>query len=424
MTNVRELDSVKFYDSGIEWIGEIPENWNKVQLRYLCDITTGNKDTENRVVDGKYPFFVRSQTVERINSYSYDGEAILTAGDGVGVCKVWHHVNERFDFHQRVYMMHNFHNCYGRFLFYYLKENFIHEVLKLSAKSTVDSLRRPMFLSFPVVIPSLAAQTTIASFLDEKTALIDELIAKKQRMIELLEEQRQATINQAVTKGLDPTVPMKESGIKWIGEIPVDWEVVKLKYCIDFKEGPGIMAVDFTSQGIPLIRISGMKSEYVTLQDCNYLSEEKVESTWNSYKLKKGDIVISASASTDLVAEVSSSDVEGAVPYTGLIRLRPKNDLLISDFIKLIPKSNYYFDQIEVQKSGSIIQHYGPTHLSRIVIVKPPVQDQVVIVDYIKIFKEAVDGEIKILRSSVIRLKEYKSSLIFNAVTGKLPIHG
>lgn len=167
-----------------------------------------------------------------------------------------------------------------------------------------------------------------------------------------------------------------------------------------------------------------MKSEYVTLQDCNYLSEEKVESTWNSYKLKKGDIVISASASTDLVAEVSSSDVEGAVPYTGLIRLRPKNDLLISDFIKLIPKSNYYFDQIEVQKSGSIIQHYGPTHLSRIVIVKPPVQDQVVIVDYIKIFKEAVDGEIKILRSSVIRLKEYKSSLIFNAVTGKLPIHG
>ncbi len=98
----------KYRDSGVEWLGEIPEHWDISRLKFLCNITTGGKDTENKVDDGKYPFYVRSQTVERINSYSFNGEAILTAGDGVGVGKVFHYVNDKFDFHQRVYMFYSF----------------------------------------------------------------------------------------------------------------------------------------------------------------------------------------------------------------------------------------------------------------------------------------------------------------------------
>jgi type I restriction enzyme S subunit len=194
---------VKMKDSGIEWLGEIPEHWEVKRMKYLCDVTTGGKDTENREDDGKYPFFVRSQTIERISTYSFDGEAILTAGDGVGVCKVWHYVNEKFDFHQRVYMMSNFQLVLGKYLFYYLKENFGKEVMKLSAKSTVDSLRRPMFQNFMVCFGSLDEQKRIIEQIEIEEIRIDTLIGKSQQEIELLKEYKTALISEVVTGKFD-----------------------------------------------------------------------------------------------------------------------------------------------------------------------------------------------------------------------------
>ncbi len=190
----------KLKDSGIEWLGDIPEHWEIKKLRYLCKITTGDKDTENREDGAEYPFFVRSQTVEQISSYSYDGEAILTAGDGVGVCKVWHYINGKFDFHQRVYMMYDFEEISGELLFQFLKQNFIHEVLKQSAKSTVDSLRRPMFLDFPVAFTSdTNEQTEIVQHIKKESERIDDKIAKAEQYINLLTEYRTALISEVVT---------------------------------------------------------------------------------------------------------------------------------------------------------------------------------------------------------------------------------
>jgi type I restriction enzyme S subunit len=194
---------VKMKDSGIEWLGKIPEHWEVKRMKYLCDVTTGGKDTENREDDGEYPFFVRSQTIERISSYSFDGEAILTAGDGVGVCKVWHYVNEKFDFHQRVYMMSNFQPVLGKYLFYYLKENFGKEVMKLSAKSTVDSLRRPMFQNFMVCFGALEEQKKIIEEIEFQEIRIDTLISKSQQEIELLKEYKTALISEVVTGKVD-----------------------------------------------------------------------------------------------------------------------------------------------------------------------------------------------------------------------------
>lgn len=191
---------VSMKDSGIEWLGEIPEHWEVKNLRYLCKITTGGKDTENREDDGEFPFFVRSQTVEKISTYSYDGEAILTAGDGVGVCKVWHHIIGKFDFHQRVYMMYDFDGISGRYLFHYMKENFIHDVLKKSAKSTVDSLRRPMFLEFSVAFPeSEDEQKEIVQYIENEMARIDSKKEKTKKLINLLTEYRTALISEVVT---------------------------------------------------------------------------------------------------------------------------------------------------------------------------------------------------------------------------------
>jgi type I restriction enzyme S subunit len=195
--------TVPMKDSGIEWLGEIPAHWEVKRMRYLCDITTGGKDTENREDDGQYPFYVRSQTVERISTYSFDGEAILTAGDGVGVCKVWHYVNEKFDFHQRVYMMCNFKSVIGKYLFYYLKENFGKEVMKLSAKSTVDSLRRPMFQNFLVCFGSIEEQEQIIHTIDNEEQRIQTIVVKTQQEIELLKEYKTALISEVVTGKVD-----------------------------------------------------------------------------------------------------------------------------------------------------------------------------------------------------------------------------
>lgn len=195
--------NVPMKDSGIDWLGEIPEHWVVKRMKYLCDITTGGKDTENRDDDGEFPFFVRSQTIERISTYSFDGEAILTAGDGVGVCKVWHHVNEKFDFHQRVYMMCNFQSILGKYLFYYLKMNFGKEVMKLSAKSTVDSLRRPMFQNFKVCFGSLEEQKQIINQIEKEALRIETLILKSNQEIELLKEYKTALISEVVTGKVD-----------------------------------------------------------------------------------------------------------------------------------------------------------------------------------------------------------------------------
>lgn len=195
--------TVPMKDSGIEWLGEIPEHWSLTRMRYLCDIGTGGKDTENREDDGEYPFYVRSQTVERISTYSFDGEAILTAGDGVGVCKVWHYVNEKFDYHQRVYRMSDFNGILGRYLYYYLKENFVKEVMKLSAKSTVDSLRRPMFQNFQIAFGTLEEQKEIIEFLEIHDTKSNALVSKYEQEIELLKEYKTALISEVVTGKVD-----------------------------------------------------------------------------------------------------------------------------------------------------------------------------------------------------------------------------
>lgn len=195
--------NAKMKDSGVEWLGEIPEHWKTKRLKFVADISTGDKDTENNVEDGKYPFFVRSQTIERIDSYSFDGEAVLTAGDGVGVAKVFHYINGKFDFHQRVYKFSDFQSINGKFFFYYTRELFREEVLKLSAKSTVDSLRLPMIQDFVCCVPTLAEQAEIVEYMDRETGRIENAVSRIAKSITLLREYRTSLISAAVTGKID-----------------------------------------------------------------------------------------------------------------------------------------------------------------------------------------------------------------------------
>ncbi len=168
-------------------IGTIPEDWDIDFIKNLAEIKTGGKNTQDRVEGGLYPFFVRSQVVERINSYSFDGEAVLTAGDGVGVGKVMHYINGKFDCHQRVYRISNFSERINGYYFYlYFSNNFLNRIMQMTAKSSVDSVRMDMIADMQIPIPpTKAEQTAIATALSDADALIsslEKLIAKK-RMI-------------------------------------------------------------------------------------------------------------------------------------------------------------------------------------------------------------------------------------------------
>jgi type I restriction enzyme S subunit len=151
------------------------EGWELMPLSQLAQIKTGKKDNQNKVEDGIYPFFVRSQKVERIDTYSYDGEAILIPGEG-NIGEILHYVNGKFDYHQRVYKISDFDKCVlGKFIYYYLHEFFGQYALGNSVKATVDSLRLPTFKDFIIQFPPLEEQNAIAQVLSDFDNLIDGL---------------------------------------------------------------------------------------------------------------------------------------------------------------------------------------------------------------------------------------------------------
>lgn len=191
--------NVPLKDSGIEWIGEIPEHWKIVCLKRLSKISTGNQDTQDSTPDGKYPFFVRSPKVERSNRYTFEGPSILMAGDGVGAGKVFHLADNKFACHQRVYCINQFSKINRIFLFYYLSSLFYNIIDSANSKSTVDSVRLPMIAEFPVCIPLDLEQQSIANYLDQKCSEIDELISIKQQKIEKLKDYKKSLIFECVT---------------------------------------------------------------------------------------------------------------------------------------------------------------------------------------------------------------------------------
>lgn len=169
-------------------IGKIPSDWEVKKLGEVAEIKTGDKDTQNKIDNGLYPFFVRSDNVERINSYSYDGEAILTSGDGVGVGKNFHYINGKFDFHQRVYSIRKFEMINGLFTYYYFSNCFYHRVKRLSAKNSVDSVRMEMISDMLCPLPPLPEQEKIAEIL----STWDKAIQETDAIIKKLEARNKA----------------------------------------------------------------------------------------------------------------------------------------------------------------------------------------------------------------------------------------
>ncbi|MFC4025576.1 restriction endonuclease subunit S [Oceanobacillus longus] len=162
--------------------------WEECKVEDIALVSTGNRDTQDALEDGKYDFYVRSPKIEKINSYSYDGEAVLTVGDGVGVGKVFHYVTGKFDYHQRVYKVSDFKDFNGLFFYYYFSDNFIYESRKYNAKTSVDSVRREMITKMNIPNPNIEEQTQIGMFFKQ----IDDTITLHRQELETLKQTKKA----------------------------------------------------------------------------------------------------------------------------------------------------------------------------------------------------------------------------------------
>lgn len=195
------------------------DDWEQRKVEDLSFVSTGKKDTQDAIMNGDYDFYVRSPKIEKINSYSYDGEAVLTVGDGVGVGKVFHYVNGKFDYHQRVYKISDFKNYNGLFFYYYFSDNFKYETRKYNAKTSVDSVRREMITKMNVPYTSLFEQNQVGQFLKR----IDNIITLHQRKIQILEIIKKEFVRNMLPRHLEKTPNIRFRNIN------SDWRKDKAK---------------------------------------------------------------------------------------------------------------------------------------------------------------------------------------------------
>ncbi|WP_407485871.1 restriction endonuclease subunit S [Acinetobacter baumannii] len=409
----------EYQDSGIEWLGEIPNSWQVKKLKYLCKVTTGNKDTVNAVEDGKYPFFVRSQTVERINSIGADCEAVLTAGDGVGVGKVYHYYKGKFDFHQRVYMLYDFGDVIGRFVYYYLSSNFYKVALEGNAKSTVDSLRLPQFLNFAFSLPTIKEQDWIVDFLDHEIAKIDTLIAKQEKLIELLKEKRQAVISHAVTKGLNPNVPMKDSGVEWLGEVPEHWNMAPVRrYLVEHRQGY-YTTESYVDEGLKLLRITDLRDlGEINISNCPMVNESD---TTHLFKLQKGDVVFARTGGAGSFG-VITEDYENLIYASYLIRFRFMNKIFEPDYLRFLFQSDSFQLSVKQNIHGGVNQNIHAEDIKNTVICAPSLSEQKEIIEYLENQCLLFENLIYKASYSVKLMQERRTALISAAVTGKIDV--
>lgn len=400
--------------SKFDILGYYPDTWGEKRLKYLCSINTGNKDTVDAVDDGIYPFYVRSPHIEHINSYSFDGEAILMAGDGVGAGKVFHYVNEKFDYHQRVYNMHNFKYINGKYLFYYIKELFSIEIEKGSAKSTVDSIRLPMLQNFIIPIPDISEQKAIADFLDEKCEKTDKIIEEIEEQIQVLEDYKKSLITETVTKGLDKNVPMKDSGIDWIGEIPQDWNIKRLKYIGNARNGLTYEPEDMVDEdGILVLRSSNIQDNKLSFEDNVYVKMLIPK----QLIVKENDLLIcSRNGSRNLIGKCALIDKNTAGNSYGAFMCVFRSEY--NRFIRYVLLSdifNYYLSNFLT----ATINQLTNMQLGNIKAPIPPIKDMECIADYLDKECEKIDKTINDKKEQLETIKEYKKSLIYEYVTGK-----
>lgn len=398
-------------DSGVEWIGEIPAHWSPIRFRFIAKITTGNQDTQNADPDGEYPFYVRSPIVERCNNYTFDGKGILMAGDGAGAGRVFHLVDGKYAVHQRVYRFYDFKYMDPVLLKYYLENLFATVMDYGSAKTTVPSVRLPMIQDFVVCVPPKKEQANIVAVLNEKCAQVGSLISNVQAQLEKLKAYKQSLITEVVTKGLDPTVPMKDSGVEWIGEIPKHWSVIPSKFLFancDERRREGDVQLT-ASQKYGMIS----QEEYMRRENARIVLADKGLENWKH--VEPFDFVISLRS---FQGGLEMSEVTGCATWHYII-LRARQRIH-PYYYKWLFKSSMYITTL--QRTCNYIRDGQDLRYSNFVKVPlciPTLYEQQKIADFLDRKCAKIDHLITLKQSKIEKLEQYKHSLIYEYVTGK-----
>ncbi|UBZ08952.1 restriction endonuclease subunit S [Leeuwenhoekiella palythoae] len=277
-------------------------------------------------------------------------------------------------------------------------------------------------------LPPKQEQTTIANFLDYKTEKINRFIKKKKQLIKLLNEQKAAIINKAVTKGINPNVPMKDSGIEWLGEMPEHWEIRKIKSILQKSKGsikPGpfgsdLKNTDIKKEGFKVYNQRAVLDEdYIQIKDC--VNENKFNAL-NSFHVAEGDILLTSRGTIGRCSIVPKNHLAGVI-HPCIIRLRIDSGIVIHNFVKLfIEQSKAFQTSLKINSNATTIDViYGNT-LKGVVFLTPSIPEQKKIVNFIYTETQTIDQTISTINKEITLVEEYKTALIAEAVTGKIDV--
>lgn len=405
--------------SGVEWTGEIPAHWDPIRFRFIAKITTGNQDTQNADPDGEYPFYVRSPIVERCNNYTFDGEGILMAGDGAGAGRVFHLVDGKYAVHQRVYRFYDFKYVKPVLLKYYLENLFATVMDYGSAKTTVPSVRLPMIQDFVVCVPPENEQISIIEMLNEKCTQIDALISNVQTQIEKLKAYKQSVITEAVTKGLDPTMPVKDSGFEWIGKIPAHWEIIR-KLAFVTTEGISYGIVKLFDpddvNGVKVLRCSDVLEGWIKPDNIRTVTQ-KVSNEYARTILSGGEVVVNVRGSLGGCAVVPE-EMAGYNIAREVAKITLSNRMC-NRYVMFYLLSRCFVEYRTSHLSGSVYVGLNIELLSSCPLPSPEFTEQEAIADYLDEKCSQIDRLIAIKQAKIEKMEQYKRSLIYEYVTGK-----
>ena len=420
----------KYKDSGVEWIGEVPEEWGFTKLKYISDIVMGQSPSAESINDKSkgLPFLQGNAEFTSIypkpkhyssepKKISSKGNILLSVRAPVGAMN-WS--DTVYTIGRGLCSIKGNKLCTQNYLWFLLKCLKVELFSKMTG-STFEAVTITDVRESNVILPNILEQNKISEYLKHKTNEIDSLIADKENLIELLEEKRQAVITETVTKGLDPNVKMKDSGIEWIGEIPEHWEITRLKYLIELnpkKSEVKLKKNDLVSF-IPLDKI-------IEPGVIDYSLTKRLEEVYNGYTyIRDNDIImakVTPSFENNNIAIANEMVNKVGFGTTEFHVLRAKYDIQIEYL--------YYLLQSESFRQAGISSMYGVAGLKRIPsefilsykIGIPDEREQEEIVNHLKHQNEEIDKLTKIQHRTISKLKEYRESLIFEAVTGKVDI--
>lgn len=421
-----------YKNSGIEWLGEIPSDWQLTPLKRVLLLVS------EKILSSKSNLsYIGMENVE-----SWSGKLIPSQTDVEGLANRFQKGDILFGklrpYLAKVSLATDEGICSTEFLVYRTKtqsSNYVRYLLgskqfiNLVDASTYGSKMPRASADFigvqQIPLPSKQEQTAIAHFLDQKTAQIDAAIAIKEQQIALLKERKQILIQQAVTQGLDPTVPMKESGVEWIGEIPAHWKYTKIKYCIDILPGYAFKSEEYThnESDIKLLRGINVNPNQIKWDDVVYWSTDKLYGL-DKYKLQLGDLVIGMDrpwVSTGIrVAQIQKDDLPSLL-LQRVARIRGKNGVL-TDYVKQLLSTQLFVSYFEPLLTGISVPHISTDQIEAFECPIPTPSEQEKILAYINDESKKIDEAVMLQKQQIEKLREYKITLINSAVTGKIRV--